>query len=154
MRAFDLTPLFRTSVGFDRLNRLFDEVQNWDTAPSFPPYNIEKLGDDAYRISMAVAGFEEKHLDITVKNNVLAVTGRIAQAEPAESRFLHRGIATRAFERRFQLADHINVTGARLEHGLLHLDLVRLVPEELKPRKIAIGAGRTAPQVIEDHKAA
>ncbi len=156
MRTFDLSPLFRSSVGFDRLNRVFDELQNWDSAPSFPPYNIEKIDDDSYRISMAVAGFEEKDLDVTVKSNVLAISGRIEQAEPDEKRYLHRGIATRAFERRFQLADHISVTGARLEHGLLHLDLVRLVPEELKPRKIAIGGNGAAlaPKAIGAHKAA
>ena len=153
MRAFDLSPLFRTSVGFDRLNRMMDDLQNWDSAPSFPPYNIEKLGEDAYRISMAVAGFREPDLDIAVKNNVLTVTGRIAENAPDETRYLHRGIASRAFERRFQLAEHIDVTGARLEHGLLHVDLVRLVPEALKPRKIAIG-GAAAREALEADKAA
>lgn len=154
MQAFDLSPLFRTSVGFDRLNRLADEMRNWDSAPSFPPYDIARMGDDAYRISMAVAGFREQDLDVTVKNNVLAVSGRIANGKAGdESRYLHRGIAARAFERRFQLADHIEVTGARLEHGLLHVDLVRVVPEEMKPRKIVIGGGGPA-AVIEGSKAA
>lgn len=153
MRAFDLSPLFRTSVGFDRLNRMMDDLQNWDSAPSFPPYNIEKLSEDAYRISMAVAGFREPDLDIAVKNNVLTVTGRIAENAPDETRYLHRGIASRAFERRFQLAEHIDVTGARLKHGLLHVDLVRLVPEALKPRKIAIG-GAAAREALEADKAA
>lgn len=149
MRAFDLTPLYRTSVGFERLNRLFDEALNRDTAPGFPPYNIEKLGEDSYRIGMAVAGFREQDLDVSVSDNVLTVRGRIEQGEPDESRFIYRGIATRAFERRFQLADHIDVTGARLEHGLLHLDLVRLVPEELRPRKIPIGAAAPRATVID-----
>lgn len=155
MRAFDLSPLFRTSIGFDGLNRLFDEMQNWDSAPSFPPYNIEKIDENAYRISMAVAGFKEADLDATVKDNVLIVTGRIERGEPDKRRYLHHGIATRAFERRFQLAEHINVTGARLEHGLLHVDLVRVVPEALKPRKIEIGAGSAAsPKVIGGERAA
>ena len=154
MQAFDLSPLFRTSVGFDRLNRLVDEMRNWDSAPSFPPYDIARMGDDAYRISMAVAGFREQDLDVTVKNNVLAVSGRIANGKAGdEARYLHRGIAARAFERRFQLADHIEVTGARLEHGLLHVDLVRVVPEEMKPRKIAIGGGGPA-AAIKGSKAA
>jgi len=154
MRAFDLSPLFRTSIGFDRLNRLFDEAQNWDSSPQFPPYNIEKLGDDAYRISMAVAGFQEKDLEVTVKANVLVISGRIARGEGDQARYLHHGIATRAFERRFQLADHIKVTGARLEHGLLHLDLVREVPEALKPHRIVINGEDGGPRVIEGHKAA
>ena len=149
MRAFDLSPLFRTSVGFERLNRLFDEARNRDSAPGFPPYNIEKLGEDSYRISMAVAGFREKDLAVSVNSNVLAVRGRIEQGEPDENRFIYHGIATRAFERRFQLADHIDVTGARLEHGLLHLDLVRLVPEELKPRNIPIGPAAPRAAAIE-----
>ena len=153
MRTFDLSPLFRTSVGFDRLNRLMDEMRDRDSAPGYPPYNIEKLGDDAYRISMAVAGFKEKDLDVTVKSNVLVVSGRIEERETDETRYLHRGIAARSFERRFQLADHINVTGARLEHGLLHVDLVRLVPEEMRPRKIAIGGG-DRPRAIDSHRAA
>lgn len=153
MRSFDLSPLFRTSIGFDRLNQLLDAAQAFDTAPGYPPYNIEKVDDDTYRITMAVAGFAEDDLDITVNDDVLTVAGRIADESDKERTFLHRGIATRAFERRYQLADHIKVTGARLDHGLLHLELAREVPEELKPRRIAI-AGSEGGKTIEGKKVA
>jgi molecular chaperone IbpA len=150
MRTFDLSPLFRTSVGFDRLNQMLDAAQGADAG--YPPYNIEKLDEDRYGITMAVAGFAESDLDITVKDNVLVVSGRIEAKDEKAASFLHRGIANRAFERRFELADHIKVVDAKLENGLLHLDLVREVPEAMKPRKIAIQGG-TAPR-IEASKAA
>jgi molecular chaperone IbpA len=153
MRTFDLTPLFRTTVGFDRLNRMLEEAsQGFEGASGYPPYNIEKLDEDSYRITMAVAGFGEDDLDVTATGDVLVVSGRI-QGEDADHSYLHRGIATRAFERRFQLADHIKVTGARLENGLLHLDLAREIPEEMRPRKIAIGGGTAEHKVIEGGKA-
>ena len=138
MHRFDLTPLFRSTVGFDRMARLLDSATRLDDqALSYPPYNIEKLGDDDYRISMAVAGFGEDALEVTVRDGTLLVSGK-AEKKDAERKFLHRGIGRRAFERRFDLADHIQVTGARLENGLLHIDLVREVPEAMKPRQIAI----------------
>jgi molecular chaperone IbpA len=140
MRSFDidLSPLFRSTVGFDRLGRLLEStMQAENAAPAYPPYNIEKLGDDAYRIVMAVAGFAEGDLDVTVKEGTLTVTGKGAE-DGKETKYLHRGIAGRAFERRFQLADHIRVEGASLENGLLTIELVREVPEALKPRQIAI----------------
>jgi molecular chaperone IbpA len=135
---FDLTPLFRSTVGFDRMGSLLDSAFNAE-APSYPPYNIEKLDEDAYRVTMAVAGFAREDLDIVQDNNSLTVKGEQAKSEDGPQ-YLHRGIATRAFERRFELADHVNVVDARLENGLLVVELKREVPEELKPRKIAIGA--------------
>lgn len=138
MRNFDLTPLHRFTVGFDNVSRLIDAVSRLDDgAVSYPPYNIERFGEDRYRISMAVAGFGEADLDITLKDNTLTIGGRKAD-EDDSAVYLHRGIASRAFERRFELASHIKVTGATLEKGLLHVDLAREVPEELRPRKIAI----------------
>ncbi len=140
MHSFDLTPLFRSTVGFDRMARLLDSVNRLDEQTvSYPPYNIEKLDEDNYRITMAVAGFGEDELDVTVKDGTLIVSGK-AESKDAERKFLHRGIARRAFERRLQLADYIQVSGARLENGLLHVDLVREVPEAMKPRQIAINA--------------
>ncbi|HEX9646160.1 MAG TPA: Hsp20 family protein [Alphaproteobacteria bacterium] len=154
MRTFDLTPLFRTTVGFDRLNRMLEEAsQAFDGGTGYPPYNIEKLDEDTYRITMAVAGFGEDELDVTVTDEMLVVSGRIA-GEDAGHTFLHRGIATRAFERRFQLADHIKVSGAKLENGLLHVELSREIPVEKRPRKIAIGAEAGTHKVIEGGKAA
>lgn len=142
MRSYDLSPLFRTSVGFDRMARMMDAMAQ-DTTPSYPPYNIEKLGDDTYRITMAVAGFGEENLSIEVKENQLRVTGRLEKdEEEVERQFLHRGIAERAFERRFSLADHIKVKDASLENGLLHIDLEREVPEEAKPRQIPISGSQ------------
>ena len=139
MPQYDLTPLYRSTVGFDRLFHLLDSANANQTHPSYPPYNIEKLSEDQYRISMAVAGFSAQELDVEIKQNSLTVRGDQRAQEDDDSRaFLHRGIAARSFERRFQLADHVKVEGARLEHGLLHLDLVREVPEEAKPRSIAI----------------
>lgn len=148
----DLSPLHRFTVGFDNVGRLLDAAARLDEAAlSYPPYNIEKLGDDDYRVTMAVAGFAEDDLDITLHDNTLIISGRMDKPENGEEtrQFLHRGIATRAFERRFELADHIKVRGARLVNGLLHVDLQREVPEEKKPRRIAINRGE--PKVIE-HK--
>ena len=138
MRTFDLAPLYRATVGFDRVADLMDRVLAADvTQPTYPPYNIEKTGDDAYRISVAVAGFTPDDLSVEVKDGALSVTARKAP-EDTEKTYLHRGIATRAFERRFALADHVRVTGATHEHGMLHIDLVRETPEALKPRRIEI----------------
>jgi len=146
MRNFDLTPLFRSTVGFDHLGRMLDAATRLDEAAlSYPPYNIEKLGEDAYRLTMAVAGFAPEEIELTVKDNTLFVTGRPAQAETPQAELLYRGIAARAFERRFALADHIVVEGADLRNGLLHVGLKRVVPEALKPRRIPIGA---APQLV------
>ncbi|WP_142848309.1 Hsp20 family protein [Telmatospirillum sp. J64-1] len=150
MRSFDLSPLFRSTVGFDHLARLLDAAQRVDeSAFSYPPYNIEKMGEDDYRITMAVAGFSEEDLDLTVQENQLVITGR-ARKEDENLRYLHRGIAGRSFERRFNLADHIQVKGASLVNGLLHVDLVRIVPETLRPRKIQIGTA--APSRSIEHK--
>lgn len=142
---FDFAPLLRSSIGFENLNRLLDiATRATEGDNSFPPYNIEKLGTDAYRITMAVAGFSRAELDITIQENTLVVTGKAAdEAQPAERTFLHRGIAKRAFERRFQLADIIKVTSASFENGLLNIDLVREVPEHKKPRKVEIEGSET-----------
>ena len=141
MRAFDISPLLRSSIGFENLNRLVEFAGRVDGADSaYPPYNIEKLGDGEYRIQMAVAGFSRDELDLTVQENTLIVSGVAqAEAEGTERQFLHRGIAKRAFERRFQLADTIKVTGAAYENGLLNISLVREIPEHKKPRKVMIG---------------
>jgi len=139
MRTFDLSPLFSTTVGFDRMARMLDQMSS-EGAPTYPPYNIEKTADDAYRVTMAVAGFGDADLALEVKENVLTVSGNLDKEKEGTKTFLHRGIATRAFERRFNLADHIKVTGATLENGLLHIELVREVPEALKPRQIKINA--------------
>ena len=143
MRNFDLAPLYRATVGFDQIADLMDRVLTADVAqPSYPPYNIEKLSDDAYRISLAVAGFGEDELSVELRPNALIVAARKADEDSAKT-YLHRGIATRAFERKFQLADHIRVTGATHQNGMLHIDLVREVPEALKPRQIEINGSRT-----------
>ena len=140
MRAFDLTPLHRATVGFDQIADLMDRALANDVGQnSYPPYNIEKTDDDAWRISIAVAGFSDDDLAIEVKDRNLLVTGRKA-SEDGERNYLHRGIATRAFERRFHLADHVKITGASHENGMLHIDLAREVPEALKPRRIAISS--------------
>jgi molecular chaperone IbpA len=140
MDRFDFSPLFRSTIGFDRLTRLVDAATRVDSAAlAYPPYNIEKTGEDAYRLTMAVAGFAPEELDITVQENSLLVTGK-AKKDGDESRYLHRGIARRAFERRFSLADHIKVVGASLRDGMLHVDLAHEVPEAAKPRKIEIGS--------------
>jgi molecular chaperone IbpA len=142
MRHFDLAPLYRSTVGFDRLASILDQVMAADVgANTYPPYNIEKTGEDAYRITLAVAGFAESELSVEVRDGQLVVTGRKAETEE-KGNVLHRGIATRAFERRFQLADHVRVDEAVTENGLLHIDLVREVPEALKPRRIEIGRAK------------
>jgi molecular chaperone IbpA len=143
MTTVDFAPLFRTAIGFDRLARLVDTAASAQEAQTYPPYNIERTGEDSYRLTMAVAGFRPEDLDITVKENTLVVSGRVA-AEGQKRELLYRGIAGRAFERRFVLADHIVVEGADVQHGLLHVGLKRVVPEALKPRKIAIGSMATA----------
>jgi molecular chaperone IbpA len=140
MTTYDFAPLFRTAIGFDRLARLMDTVTSAPDAPSYPPYNIEKTGDDTYRLTMAVAGFRPEELDLVVKDNTLLVSGKAAN-EGQKGEMLYRGIAGRAFERRFVLADHIVVDGADVQNGLLHVGLKRVVPEALKPRRIAIGNG-------------
>jgi molecular chaperone IbpA len=144
MDGFDFSPLFRSTIGFDRLTRLVDAASRVDNSSlGYPPYNIEKTGEDAYRLTMAVAGFSPEDLDITVQENSLLVTGKSKKDDEA-ARYLHRGIARRAFERRFSLADHIKVVGASLDNGMLHVDLVHEIPEAAKPRKIQIGAGQPA----------
>jgi molecular chaperone IbpA len=150
MRTFDLAPLYRSTVGFDRLFSLLDQSTGHDgPSAGYPPYNIEKTGENAYRISVAVAGFTENDLSIEVKEQALTIRGGKTAAESeAKSDYLHQGIAARAFERRFQLADYVFVKGAVLEHGLLHVDLVREIPEAMKPRQIAIQSGN-GPRVIE-----
>jgi molecular chaperone IbpA len=153
--AFDLSPLFRSTIGFDRMSRLLDAAMRADdSAVSYPPYNIEVLGENAYRLIMAVAGFGESDINVTVQDNSLLISGKIAKSDE-EKKFLYRGIAGRAFERRFELADHIKVTGANLVNGLLHVELAREVPEAMKPRTIKIETkGQSKPTVIEGHKAA
>ena len=154
MRSFDLSPLFRSSIGFDHLARVLDAAARVDeTALSYPPYNIEKLGEDNYRITMAVAGFSQDDLDITAQDHTLTVAGR-ARKDGDGAQYLHRGIAGRSFERRFELADHIKVTGAALVNGLLHIELVREVPEAMRPRSIKIeGKSAGEPKVIENKAA-
>ncbi|SDI47333.1 Hsp20 family protein [Aliiruegeria lutimaris] len=144
MRTFDFAPLYRATVGFDRIADMMDRVMETEvSAPTYPPYNIEKTADDAYRISVAVAGFAESELSVEVKEGSLIVAARKAE-DDKERTYLHRGIATRAFERRFQLADHVRVTGASHVDGMLHIDLVREVPEALKPRRIEISGSKPA----------
>ncbi|WP_371225022.1 Hsp20 family protein [Roseovarius sp. 2305UL8-3] len=153
MRNFDMAPLYRATVGFDQIADMMDRVLSSDVSqPTYPPYNIEKTADDAYRISIAVAGFADEDLGVEVKEGQLIVTAR-KQAEENERTFLHRGIATRAFERKFQLADHVRVTGAAHADGMLHIDLVREVPEALKPRRIEIASGKAIEKDVVDAKA-
>jgi molecular chaperone IbpA len=146
MRQIDFAPLYRSTVGFDRLFDLLGSVSGFEGDPAYPPYNIERLGETEYRITMAVAGFGQDELKIDVKEQNLTVRGE-KKPEDKGRQFLHRGIAARTFERRFQLADHVEVKGADLKDGLLHIDLVRNVPERLKPRAIAIGS--SAPKQVE-----
>jgi molecular chaperone IbpA len=148
---FDYTPFHRSAIGFDRLFSLLDEAANVETT-AYPPYNIERTGENAYRITIAVAGFTSADIAIESKGNVLTVTGKKADKPETKSEFLHQGIASRAFERRFQLADYVEVKGADLADGLLHLSLERHVPEALKPRQIAINSVST-PKVIEQKAA-
>lgn len=148
MRQYDLAPLYRNTVGFDRLFSLLDNLNGVEAAPSYPPYNIERTGENAYRISIAVAGFTEADLAIEARENALSVKGEKKPDADRKAEVLHQGIAARSFERRFQLADYVQVTGASLENGLLHVDLVREIPEAKKPRQITIGSG-AAPKTIE-----
>jgi molecular chaperone IbpA len=154
MRTFDLSPLFRSTVGFDHLARMLDTASRVDEQTfSYPPYNIEKLSEDNYRISMAVAGFSDEDLDVTTQDHTLVITGR-AHKDEATTQYLHRGIAGRSFERRFEMADYIRVSGATLVNGLLHVDLMREVPEAMKPRTIKISsAAASQPQVIGNRAA-
>ena len=150
MRHYDFSPLYRSTVGFDRFASLLDQVMTAEpSSNSYPPYNIEKTDDDAYRITVAVAGFTDDELNIEAKEGQLVISGKKVPAE-GDAKFLHRGIAERAFERRFQLADHVRATGAATENGLLHVDLVREVPEALKPRTIEIAK---APKKLSKQKA-
>jgi molecular chaperone IbpA len=152
MNALDLTPLLRTAIGFDRLARTLESTRG-ATDAGYPPYNIEKSAEDSYTLTMAVAGFAPDDLEIVVRDNTLTVAGRAPQAEDGRN-YLHRGIAGRAFERRFVLADHIVVDSASIEHGLLRLVLRREVPEALKPRRIAVHAGRPQPALVQQAAAA
>ena len=150
MHAIDFSPLFRSTIGFDRMQRFLDGAGRMDEQSlSYPPYNIEARGDDAYRITMAVAGFGEDDLDVTVKENRLVVSGKVGE-NGKDVNYLHRGIAGRSFERRFELAGNVKVVDARLANGLLEIDLERVVPEEHKLRRVAIGTG---PRAIEDKAA-
>jgi len=152
MRTFDLAPLYRSTIGFDRLFNLFDQAAGHDGAPGYPPYNIERTGENAYRISIAVAGFAEADLTIEAKENTLTIRGeKQATTDERKGEVLYQGIAARAFERVFQLADYVQVKGATLENGLLHVDLVREVPEAKKPRQIKIGNDQ--PKVVEQKAA-
>ena len=155
MRTFDLAPLYRSTVGFDRLFSMLDQFSGLDgAAPGYPPYNIERTGDNEYRITLAVAGFSEAELSAEAKENTLTIRGEKGQ-EQKSGQMLHQGIAARAFERVFQLADYVQVKGATLRNGLLHVDLVREVPEAKKPRTISIATGDTKPtSVIEGQKVA
>jgi len=150
MTTFDFSPLYRTSVGFDRLASLMSSATRQDQGNSYPPYNIRVTSEDHYRITMAVAGFSENDIDITSEQNRLVVTGKSTDDSEEQGEYLHRGIATRAFERRFNLADHVNVIGASLENGLLHIDLEREIPEAMKPRNIKIG--KSASRLLDAKK--
>jgi molecular chaperone IbpA len=154
MRTFDLAPLYRSTVGFDRMFSLFDQVAE-GAAPGYPPYNIERTGENDYRISVAVAGFAETDLSIEAKENTLTIRGeKQAKTNEPTGEVLYQGIAARTFERVFQLADFVQVKGAALENGLLHVDLVREIPEAKKPRQIAIGNGNGKAKVVEQKAAA
>ncbi len=149
MTHFDLTPLFRSTVGFDHLSRLMDNAfETSQREASYPPYNIEKLSEDDYRITMAIAGFSEKDLDITAQDNELLIKAE-TRKDDEQTTYLHRGIAGRSFEQRFHLADHIRVVDASMDNGLLHIDLVREVPEHMRPRKIAITGGKKLGKLLE-----
>lgn len=148
----DFSPLYRSAIGFDRLAQVFDEAQR-SAETAYPPYNIELVADDKYRIAMAVAGFQRADLDIEVERDTLKIIGR-RQRDDAKRTFLHRGIAARDFEHRFQLAEHVKVVSAKLENGLLDIELVREIPEEMKPRKVMIDIGNNAPQLLDQRQAA
>jgi molecular chaperone IbpA len=147
MRSYDFAPLYRSAIGFDRLAQLFDDVQRAETQTSYPPYNIELVADDKYSITMAVAGFSRSEIDVEIEGGALKITGR-KQKDDAKHTYLHRGIAARDFEHRFQLAEHVKVVNAKLDNGLLTIELVREIPETLKPRKIVIDGGDNV-QVLE-----
>lgn len=154
MRTYDFSPLYRSAIGFDRFASLLDETLRTDTQSGYPPYNVELVEEDHYRITMAVAGFAESELNIEVEGDTLKVIGKQDKGEGKTAKtYLHQGIAAREFEQRFQLADHVQVSGAKLENGLLNVDLVREIPEALKPRQIEIEAAGDQP-VIEERKAA
>ncbi len=155
MRAIDFAPLYRSTVGFDRLFSMLDNMGQPEAAPTYPPYNIERTGENAYRISMAVAGFADNELSIESRENTLTVKGEKTETkEDGEKEYLFRGIAARSFERRFQLADHVEVKSANLENGLLHIELVREIPEAMKPRKIEIAKAPKRVKQIEGQQAA
>ncbi|WP_292897108.1 Hsp20 family protein [Nitratireductor sp.] len=147
MRHVDFSPLYRSTVGFDRLFSMLDTLGQPDNGQTYPPYNIERTGEDAYRISMAVAGFGEEDISIEAHRNVLTVKGEKSTEQKDEGELLYRGIASRSFERRFQLADHVEVAGASLENGLLHIELTRNIPEEMKPRRIPIASVKDAKEI-------
>ncbi len=150
MRHVDFSPLYRSTVGFDRLFTMLDSLAQPDQGQTYPPYNIERTGENTYRITMAVAGFDETEISIEAQAHALTVKGEKSEDAADGSEFLYRGIAKRTFERRFQLADHVEVTAASLKNGLLHIDLLRSIPEAMKPRKIAIAAEAVnAPKAIE-----
>ncbi|SON57604.1 16 kDa heat shock protein A [Hartmannibacter diazotrophicus] len=150
MRHFDLSPLYRSTVGFDRMFSVLDQMTSGESnAPSYPPYNIERTGENAYRITMAVAGFSDKDISIESRENTLTIKAEKSEEQNSSNEFLYRGIAARAFERRFQLADHVEVKGASLENGLLHIDLLRQIPEAMKPRQIPIGKAANEATAIE-----
>ena len=153
MRTFDLAPLYRATVGFDQIADLMDRVTAAEQGKTYPPYNIEKTGENAWKITVAVAGFSQDDLNVEVREQTLIVAASKAD-EDGERQYLHRGIATRAFERRFTLAAHVQVIGARVENGMLEVDLVREIPEALKPRRIAIEAAAPKGETIEGEKAA
>jgi len=159
MTTFDFSPLFRTSVGFDRLASMLNSAHRPEQVGGYPPYNIESRGENSYRITMAVAGFSESELTISTELNQLTVSGEKAEEEAGNGNFLYRGIATRSFERRFNLADHVKVIGAALNNGLLHIELERELPEAIKPKKIEIQTsksvleGKTQKQVVQDQAA-
>jgi molecular chaperone IbpA len=150
MRTFDISPLYRSTVGFDRLFDLLDQTARVEPMTNWPPYNIEKLGEDQYRITMAVAGFSPDEIELTQHESTLLVTGN-KHSEPEATQYLHRGIATRAFKQTFNLADHVKVKGASLENGLLMIELVREVPEALKPRRIEIATGNQPQALAQDN---
>ena len=154
MTTFDFSPLYRTSVGFDRLANLLASAKRLEQGNSYPPYNIRSTGENLYQITMAVAGFSDDDLDISYEQNTLTVSGNRDQEQSDDSEFLYRGIATRSFQRKFNLADHVRVTGADLEHGLLHIFLERELPEAMKPRTIEISTSKRLLDVEKEDKAA
>lgn len=153
MRTYDFGPLFRSVIGFDEFARVLDDASRADAAPSYPPYNVELVEENQYRITMAVAGFDRSDLDIETERNTLKIAGR-RRADSTQRTFLHRGIAERDFEHRFRLADHVKVTGASLDNGLLRVELMREIPEALKPRRIDIGSGNGSRLIDADAAAA